>query len=165
MLVWVLAAVLLSPPFGEAAATAEPGPGDGMTVRVSVVVDDDPTVVVARLVFADGAATAVALVPGEGGAWTGSARVARRENARVAFEAIDADGSSTASAPTTLTALGAAAAVVSPRPPAPEPSPEPGRVPWGWLGLVTGAASLVLLGAWARLDKRSDLPDDTGITG
>ena len=159
MLAILLAAVTLTAPFGQAVVTVSPGPGDGMTVRIVVDVETGVTAVIARVVFADGIESVVALAPEAGGSWSGSLATPRRENARVAFEAIGPDGSPTPLPPWTRTALGADAAVVSPQASLAAPPDDARRFPWGWVGLVTGVASAGLLAAWAVAGRRGRAAD------
>ena len=163
VVVVLVLSVVLGAPFGEAEARALEI-DTGMTIEVSVEVDSGRSAVLARVVAFAGELPPVALVDQGDGRWVGILRLSGREDVQVAFEAIDADGSSEISDLSTLTELGVDPAVVSPTRPTTPPAEEPGPNWWLIGGTVAGIAALVLLVVWAvagAADKRSGEPDDT----
>jgi len=163
VLLAMLLSVMLGAPFGEAEARALEV-DTGMTIEVSVELESGQSAVLARVVAFAGELPPVALVDQGDGRWVGILRLSGREDVQVAFEAIDADGSSDISELSTLTELGVDPATVSPTRPTTPPAEDPGPNWWLVGGAVTGIAALVLLVVWAvagAADKRSGEPDDT----
>ena len=163
VLLAMLLSVVLGAPFGEAEARAIEV-DTGMTIEVSVELDSGRSAVLARVVAFAGELPPVALVDQGDGRWVGILRLSGREDVQVAFEAIDADGSSDISELSTLTELGVDPAVVSPTRPTTPPAEEPGPDWWLIGGAVAGIAALILLVVWAvagAADKRSGEPDDS----
>ena len=144
----LLLSVVLGAPFGEAEARALEV-DTGMTIEVSVEVDGGRSAVLARVVAFAGELPPVALIAQGDGRWIGILRLSGREDVQVAFEAIDAGGSSEISELSTLTELGVDPAVVSPNRPTVPPSQEPGPNWWLIGGAVAGVAALALLVVWA----------------
>ena len=159
----LLLSVVLGAPFGEAEARALEV-DTGMTIEVSVDVVDGRSAVLARVVAFAGELPPVALVDQGDGRWAGVLRLSGREDVQVAFEAIDADGSSEISDLSTLTELGVDPAVVSPTRPTRPPAPDPGPNWWLIGGIGAGMMALALVVWWVFLgsiDKRSNKLDNT----
>lgn len=147
ILLALLLSVVLGAPFGEAEARALEV-DSGMTVEVSVDVEDGRTAVLARVVAFAGELPPVALVDQGGGRWVGVLRLSGREDVQVAFEAIDAGGSSSISALSTLTELGVDPAAVAASRPTSPPNAEPGPNWWLVGGVAAGVAALTLVVFW-----------------
>ncbi|MGB5169638.1 MAG: hypothetical protein WBO84_13750 [Acidimicrobiia bacterium] len=163
----MLLSVVLGAPFGEAEARALEV-DTGMTIEVSVELDGGRSAVLARVVAFAGELPPVALVDQGDGRWVGILRLSGREDVQVAFEAVDADGSSDISELSTLTELGVDPAVVSPTRPTIPPAEDPGPNWWLIGGAVAGIAALVLLVAWAvagTTDKGLGEPDEKNGVG
>lgn len=161
VLLALVLSVVLGAPFGKAEARAL-DVDTGMTIEVSVELDGGRSAVLARVVAFAGELPAVALVDQGDGRWVGMLRLSGREDVQVAFEAIDADGSSEISELSTLTELGVDPAVVSSTRPTRPPAEEPGPSWWLIGGAAAGVVALVLLVAWAIAgtgDKSSGEPD------
>ena len=159
----MLLTVVLGAPFGEAEARALEV-DTGMTIEVSVELDSGRSAVLARVVAFAGELPPVALVDQGDDRWVGILRLSGREDVQVAFEAIDADGSSDISDLSTLTELGVDPAVVSPTRPTTPPTEEPGPNWWLVGGAVAGIAALVLLVVWGfagAADKHSNDDETT----
>jgi hypothetical protein len=164
VLLAMLLSVVLGAPFGEAEARALEV-DTGMTIEVSVEVDDGRSAVLARVVAFAGELPPVALIDQADGRWVGILRLSGREDVQVAFEAIDAGGATDISDLSTLTKLGVDPAIVSPTRPTVLPSPDPGLNWWPIAGIAAGIGAIVLLVWWAlsgSIDKWSNNPDNTG---
>ncbi len=163
VLLALLLAVTLGAPFGRAEARALTADG-GLTVEVSVAVDDGRAAVLARPVSAAGELPPVALADQGDGRWVGILRLSGREDVQVAFEAIDAAGASDISALSSLTDLGVDPAVIAPSLPTRPPAPDPGPNWWLIGAVVAGLAALALTAVWvagAGVDKRSNNLDNS----
>jgi hypothetical protein len=152
--------VTLGAPFGEAEARALEV-DSGMTVEVSVEVDDGRSAVLARVVAFAGELPPAALVYQGGGRWVGVLRLSGREDVQIAFEAIDAGGSSDISDLLTLTELGVDPAAVSSSRPTSPPADDPGPNWWLIGGVAAGVAALTLVVVWV-LGGAGDEPDEDG---
>lgn len=161
-LVALLLMLPLSPPFGEASATATSADG-GLRLDVSVEVDAAPVAVLVRGV-APGAIELppVALAERDDGRWEGIVEVPIVENILMGFEIIPGQGPATVSELHTLTELGVDSAIFTINRPdtgfgedddASLVTPEGAR--WGWLGVAAGAAALTLLALWTVGSVRS----------
>lgn len=161
-LVALLLMLPLSPPFGEATATATSADG-GLRLDVSVEVDAAPVAVVVRGV-APGKIELppVALAEREDGRWEGIVEIPIIENILMGFEIIPAQGPATVSELHTLTDLGVDSAIFTMNRPDTGfgeddddslVTPEGAR--WGWLGIAAGAAALTLLALWTVGSVRS----------
>ena len=157
ILLTLLLSVVLGAPFGEAEARALEV-DSGMTVEVSVEVDGGRSAVLARVVAFAGELPPVALIDQGGGRWVGVLRLSGREDVQVAFEAIDAGGSSDISSLSTLTELGVDPAAVSESRPTSPPTDDPGPNWWLIGGVAAGVAALTLLVFWV-LAGSDDQPD------
>ena len=158
----ILLSVVLGSPFGRAEARALEV-DSGMTIEVSVEVDGGRSAVLARVVAFAGELPPVALVDQGNGTWVAVLRFSGREDVQIAFEAIDANGSSEISELSTLTELGVDPAVVSPTRPTVLPAKEPGPNWWLIGGAAAGIAALVLVVVWAvtgSADKRPSGSDE-----
>jgi hypothetical protein len=156
----MLLTVVLGAPFGEAEARALEV-DSGMTIEVSVDVDGGRSAVLARVVAFAGELSPVALVDQGNGTWVAVLRFSGREDVQVAFEAIDADGSSEISEFSTLSELGVDPAVVSPTRPTVPPAKEPGLNWWLIGGVAAGIAALVLVVVWAVAGSTDKRPGDS----
>lgn len=144
----VLLAVTLAPPFGGAEARAVE-PGRGIVVELTVEVSGSPAAVLARATSLAGELPPVALAEVEPGRWQGLLDLDGVEDLLVAFEAIDVDGSSTISSAARLSDLGVDPAIFRAyRRPVRLPS-DRGLDLRFLLGVVAGAAALLLLVVWA----------------
>jgi hypothetical protein len=150
----LLLALPLSPPFGEATATATSVEG-GLRLEVAVEVEGTPVAVVVRGV-APGALELppVALADRGDGRWEGIVELPIVENILLGFEWIPSRGPATVSELHTLTELGVDSAIFTLDRPVTgfDEDDDPlvgveGRR-WGWLGLAAGAAALMLLAVW-----------------
>jgi len=159
VLVSLLLAVTLGSPFGTAEARALEADG-GMTIEVSVEVDGGRTAVLARTVSFAGELQPVALIDQGDGRWRGVLVFSGREDVQVAFEAIDADGSSDISALSTLTELGVDPAVIVPSLPTRPAPAEPGPNWWLLGGIGAGLAALILFIVWWAGSARDTSPGD-----
>jgi hypothetical protein len=149
LLLAILLSVTLQPPFGEAEATALKATGI-LTIDFSVEVEGEPTAVLVRMVGLAGELPTLALVDRGGGTWGNIARLTGLEDIQVSFEYIEADGTSTISQSSRLTALGVDPAVIAPGVPT-KPPPEPAGIdPWLVAALAAGLAAVVLLMWWAN---------------
>lgn len=154
----------LSPPFGEASATAS-SLDDGLWIDVSVEVSGSPVAVLVRGVGPGGSELPpVALADRGDGRWEGIVQIPVIENILIGFESIPTRGPAQVSELHTLTQLGVDNAVFSFDNPDtvfedPDESlvtPEGAR--WGWMGVAAGAAALALLAFWA-IESRRDRDD------
>ena len=162
LLVTLLLLLPLSPPFGEASATASSAE-DGLRLEVAVEVTGTPVAVVVRGVAAgEEELPPVALSDRGDGVWQGIVDLPVVENILLGFEFIPGRGEVKVSELNLLTDLGVDRAVFEAVVPPSgfgasddEPlSPQGQR--WGWLGLGAGAAALFLLALWALDSHRSD---------
>ena len=160
LLLAILLSVTLTPPFGEAEARALTVTG-AITIDVSVEVEGTPTTVIARITGLAGELPPQALVERGGGIWGTIIRLTGREDVLIAFEYIDADGTTTISESSRLTALGVDPAVIAPSLPTTPPPDEPGIDPLLLAGVAAALGALVLLGFWAGSGiKESIKPTD-----
>ncbi len=160
LLLAILLSVTLTPPFGEAEARALTVTG-AITIDVSVKVEGTPTTVIARITGLAGELPPQALVDRGGGIWGTIIRLTGREDVLIAFEYIDADGTTTISSSSKLTALGVDPAVIAPSLPTTPPPDEPGIDPFLIAGLAAALGALILFGVWAGAGiKESVKPTD-----
>ena len=160
LLLAILLSVTLTPPFGEAEARALTVTG-AITIDVSVEVEGTPTTVIARITGLAGELPPQALVERGGGIWGTIIRLTGREDVLIAFEYIDADGTTTISESSRLTALGVDPAVIAPSLPTTPPPDEPGIDPLLLAGVAAALGALVLFGFWAGSGiKESVKPTD-----
>ncbi len=161
LLVALLLMLPLSPPFGEASASATSADGE-LRLDVSVEVDAAPVAVLVRGVGPGRLELPpVALAEREDGRWEGIVEVPIVENILMGFEIIPAQGPATVSELHTLTDLGVDSAIFTINRPDtgfgedddPLVTPEGAR--WGWLGVAAGAAALTLLALWTVGSVRS----------
>ncbi len=162
LLLAILLSVTLTPPFGEAEARALTVTG-AITIDVSVEVEGTPTTVIARITGLGGELPPQALVERGGGIWGTIIRLTEREDVLIAFEYIDADGTTTISDSSRLTELGVDPAVIAPNLPTTPPPDEPGIEidPVLLAGVAAALGALVLVGFWAGSGiKESVKPTD-----
>lgn len=145
----ILLAVTLSPPFGEAQAHSLGAPS-ARTFDVTVQVEGEPAAVIARITGLAGELDPVALVPRGGGAYGQAIKLTVWEDVLISFEYIAADGETTISAPSSLSALGVDPELLGVSAPASEPAAEePGVDPWLLAGVAAALGVVVLLAFWA----------------
>ncbi len=162
LLLAILLSVTLTPPFGEAEARALTVTG-AITIDLSVEVEGTPTTVIARITGLAGELPPQALVERGGGIWGTIIRLTEREDVLIAFEYIDADGTTTISDSSRLTELGVDPAVIAPNLPTTPPPDEPGIEidPVLLAGVAAALGALVLFGFWAGSGiKESVKPTD-----
>lgn len=160
LLLAILLSVTLTPPFGEAEARALTVTG-AITIDVSVEVEGTPTTVIARITGLGGELPPQALVERGGGIWGTIIRLTGREDVLIAFEYIEADGTTTISDSSRLTELGVDPAVIAPSLPTTPPPDEPGIDPLLVAGVAAALGALVLFGFWAGSGlKESVKPTD-----
>ncbi len=160
LLLAILLSVTLTPPFGEAEARALTVTG-AITIDVSVEVEGTPTTVIARITGLGGELPPQALVERGGGIWGTIIRLTGREDVLIAFEYIEADGTTTISDSSRLTELGVDPAVIAPSLPTTPPPDEPGIDPLLLAGVAAALGALVLFGFWAGSGlKESVKPTD-----
>ncbi len=166
LLVALILLLPLSPPFGEATATASSADG-GLWIEVSVEVSGSPVAVVVRGMGPGGSELPpVALADRGDGRWEGVVSLPVIENILIGFESIPAQGPTQISEFNTLTELGVDRAVFSFDNPdtgfAEDDdslvTPEGAR--WGWLGIAAGAGALALIAFWTIGTVRSRQQDD-----
>lgn len=162
VLLLVLTAVTLAPPFGEASATAVPA-GEELIVTVEVAVDPSfgAGYVVVHVLGVNGRQETVPLGPSSSGAYGGTFRIVPANRA-IVFEA-GREGDFALSDTVSLVELGVDADLL--RPSFTPQTDEPARRQWGWLALAAGAG-LGLLGlAWVAWPRRSTAGYETGGPG
>ena len=145
----------LSPPFGEATATAT-SLDEGLQIEVSVEVVGSPVAVLVRgLAPGNSELPPVALADRGNGVWEGIVDLPVVENILLGFEAIPSRGPAAVSELHTLTELGVDSAVFSldnPNTAFGEEDEEPLVTPegerWGWAAVAAGAAALALVAYW-----------------
>jgi hypothetical protein len=161
LLVALLVLLPLSPPFGEATATASSVDG-GLWIEVAVEVTDSPVAVVVRGRGPGGSELPpVALADRGDGRWEGVVSLPVIENIFIGFESIPARGPTVVSELHTLTELGVDRAIFTFDDPdtgfgeEDEPLVTPEGARWGWLGVAAGAAALALIAFWTIGTMRS----------
>jgi hypothetical protein len=156
LVIALLAAVSLSPPFVSAEASAVDA-SDGLVIEVVVEVDASAAAVVVRGVGLTEELDPVALVPQGNGTWSGLVTLQRPENIRLGFELIPAEGGGDVATSEfhTLTELGVDPAFAGVAPAAPPVTTTTVDVRftnesrrWGWLALAAGSAGLAVLAVW-----------------
>ena len=105
LLIAILLSVTLQAPFGEAGAQILGAPG-ARTFDLTVQVEGTPAAVIARMTGVAGELDPVALVPRGSGIYGQVVRLTAWEDISISFEYIAADGETTISAASTLSALG-----------------------------------------------------------
>ena len=156
----LLAALLfvlpLSPPFGEATATATSVDDGRLRLDVSVEVDASPVAVLVRGVASGGIELPpVALADRGDGRWEGIVEIPIIDNILMGFEIVPGQGPVTLSELHTLTELGVDSAIFTINRPdtgfgedVDDPLVTPEGARWGWLGVAAGAGALTLLALW-----------------
>lgn len=168
VLAFLFLAVTLSPPFGEAEATALTIRPD-FTFEIYVEVSGAPDTVLARFIGLGGELDPVVMSDLGGERYGAVVGLTRAENLTVGFEAIRDDGSILSDV-TTLQELGIDQAVFA----SPEATPvtdDPGpSYVWLLVGAAAAALALVLLGVWtfwgpkekrAEDEPEAEAPDPT----
>ena len=144
----------LSPPFGEATATAT-AVDDGLRLEVSVEVEGSPVAVVVRGIGSGNAELPPVALGNKGdGLWAGIVALPIIENIRIGFEIIPEQGPAVVSELHTLTDLGVDRAIFALDDVATGLGDESSLVTdegrrWGWLGLAAAAVALMLVALWA----------------
>ena len=158
---WVLAvlvaSITLSPPFGEATASARPLPEGRLEIEIEIEVEGRPTTVVAHLMDPGGEPRALALAPRGPGRFGGQVEI-DAVNVGVVFEALYLHGVSELSEATTLQAMGVDFEALGPSRPVQTSGQglSPATKQWGWAAVAFGAGALALLVLWAYpADRRS----------
>jgi hypothetical protein len=151
LFVALLLSVPLDTPFVSAEASALQVDGEMMWVEAVVDTDRDASVMLVRAVGPDDQPLDPVAMQQQGTEWRTRMFLPRRSDIRLAFEHIDAGGTSFTSRPAALIELGVDAAVFSLDAATPvkadgaEPADEgAGRTRWGWLALGLGAAAVAL---------------------
>ena len=157
----ILLTVTLSAPFGDAEAQALGAPS-ARTIDVTVEVEGTPVAVIARIVGIGGELDPVALVPRGTGAYGQVIKLTEWEDVQISFEYIGADGETTISAASSLSALGVDPQLMRPTVPSgPTPQEESGVEPWLFVALAAGLIAIVLVLFWASGGLREALkPED-----
>ena len=168
----ILAAVLLTPPFGTATATAIDD-SDGLTVEVTVEYTGEAVAVIARPFSDYEELPPTALVQSPDGVWIGWVELPTAQNWQIAFEAFEQDGVAALSEGSTLVELGVDAIVIASEVEGPLPSKPllPAGSIWLIVGVVSMVAALVLLSFWtfgslgdSGDDEEGDVNVDEGQT-
>lgn len=148
LLIAILLTVTLQPPFGEAGAQLLGAPS-ARTFDLSVEVDGAPSAVIARMTGVAGELDPVALVPRGSGVYGQVVRLTAWEDISISFEYISADGETTISSASTLSALGVDLDAATPSVTTPPPIEETGVDPWLLAGLAAALGAVVLMAFWA----------------
>ena len=148
LLIAILLTVTLQAPFGEAGAQILGAPG-ARTFDLTVQVEGTPAAVIARMTGVAGELDPVALVPRGSGVYGQVVRLTAWEDISISFEYIAADGETTISAASTLSALGVEVDDAKPSVETPPPVEETGLDPVLLGGLAAALAAVVLMGFWA----------------
>ncbi len=156
----ILTVVVLTSPFGTAAATAIDDT-KGLTVEVTVEYSRSAVAVIARPFSDYEELPPTALVEGTDGAWIGWVELPTAQNWQIAFEAFESDGTATLSDGSTLIELGVDEIVIASEVEGPLPSEPwlPAGSIWLIVGIVSMVAALVLLSFWT-FGSWGDAEDD-----
>ena len=161
VLLAILLSVSLSAPFVEAEAQMLGAPS-ARTIDVTVEVEGAPTAVLARVTGLAGELAPVAMVPRGNGRYGQAIKLTSWEDVQVAFEYIDADGTTAISASSSLTDLGIDPEVIAPT--RPETAPASGGFsvdPWLLAALAAALAAIVLMAFWSSGGLGDSMkPDD-----
>lgn len=163
LLIAMLLAVTLSPPFGAASADLIGFTPQVVTVEVSVEIVQPAALVLMR--GEDVAGTElqpVALLRREDGTWGAVVELPARRDIRIVFELIPERGASVLSEPSGLIDLGISSerlTLVDP-PEIVEGSSSVDGLPWIILGALAAFAALGLLLLWVRLGRDTGAADD-----
>ena len=156
---WLVAAVILTSPFGEASATAIDD-SDGLVVEVSVEYDTDASAVILRPFsdFEELPPTAMAAQPD--GTWFAWVELPTAQNWQIAFEAFKPGGGSNISDGTSLVELGVDPVVIESEIVAPLPGAP--LIPKGsWWLIVAIVVGILALGGLAYWAFAADPPKDS----
>jgi hypothetical protein len=136
----ILTAVLLTPPFGAATATAIDD-SKGLTVEVTVAFSGEAVAMIARPFSDYEELPPTALARHPDGAWIGWVELPTAQNWSIAFEAFEPDGVATLSEGSTLIELGVDVILIE----SDIEGPLPGKpfLPAGSLWLVVGVVAMV----------------------
>ena len=145
----ILAAVLLTSPFGTATATAIDD-SDGLTVEVTVEYTGEAVAVIARPFSDYEELPPTALVEDSDGVWIGWVELPTAQNWQIAFEAFEQDGVSALSDGSSIVELGVDEIIIASEVEGPLPSKPllPSGSIWLIVGVVSMVAALVLLSFW-----------------
>jgi hypothetical protein len=153
----VLAAIVLSGPFEEAAVEGTQQ-GAGMRIDFEVAVGGEPTAVVVHVVNPGETQETVSLTDRGGGIW-GSVADLDLVNYVAVFEVLYADGEGEVSDPATLLELGLDPAILGMGEVTVEGGDSgdrplsPTTLRWGWGAVALVAVALALLAVWAMGDR------------
>ncbi len=148
LLIAILLTVTLQSPFGEAGAQVLGTPA-ARTFDLTVHVEGTPAAVIARMTGVAGELDPVAMVPRGSGIYGQVVRVTAWENLSISFEYITAEGETTISSPSTLSALGVEVDGVTPTASAPPPVVDTGLDPLLLAGVAAALGAVVIMGFWA----------------
>ena len=145
----ILAAVVLTSPFGTATATAIDD-SDGLTVEVTVEYTGEAVAVIARPFSDYEELPPTALVEDSDGVWIGWVELPTAQNWQIAFEAFEQDGVSALSDGSSLVELGVDEIIIASEVEGPLPSKPllPSGSIWLIMGVVSMVAALILLSCW-----------------
>lgn len=145
---FVVASVVLSPPFGPAEASAVDDT-DGLTIEIQVAVSGPWEAVLARPFSSFEELAPTALVDRGDGTWGALVRLPTAEDWSLVFDAIDPEGEAIRSDTASLTELGVDPVVVAGPPDGALPSePVPASTWWLVAGIALAFAALGALAWW-----------------
>jgi hypothetical protein len=148
LLLTILLSVTLQAPFVQAEAQILGVPA-ARTVDVTVTVEGEPMSVAARITDGAGSTQVVALVQRGEGTFGQVVRLAEWADMEIAFEYVSAEGESTISSTSTLSALGVEIPGAAP-PVTAAPESAPSRInPLMVAGIAVALGAIVLLGFWS----------------
>lgn len=158
-LLFVVLAVVLPAPFGNAEAAAVDDRG-GLTVEISVEVTQSFEAVLVRPVSSYEELPPTALIERADGDWGGFVVFPTAEDWSVVFEGIEPDGASVRSPATLLTGLGVDPVVVAAEPQTRVGTPVSSTMWWLWGGIALALVALGFLAWWtfAGSDDAAERP-------
>ncbi len=163
ILLAILAAVVLTSPFGTASASAIDD-SNGLTVEVTVEYSTAATAVIARPFSDYEELPPTALNEGQDGSWIGWVELPTAQNWQIAFEAFEPGGVSNLSKGSSLIELGVDPIVIESEVEGPLPSKPllPAGSAWLIAGVVSMVAALILLAFWTFGSWGDSGDDDEG---
>ncbi|MGI9666308.1 MAG: hypothetical protein ACR2N2_04290 [Acidimicrobiia bacterium] len=151
----IIASVLLSSPFGEAAATAL-SDEEGLELEVTVEMDASFEAVIVRPFSSYEELGPTAMIDRGNGVWGARVVVPSAENWSIVFEAIPPEGETTRSETTNLLELGVDPVVLDGDPSPPPASSISSTTVWLIIGAGLALAALGALAWWAFMPNRED---------